>query len=135
MAFLDTSMVVRYLIGTPPELANRAAAVIDQVDALQVAGVTVLETAHVLTRVYRIPRQHVVDYLVEFLQKSNINLYALEKGLVIQALLTCRASGRISFGDALIWAAARTAGDPVVYSLDERFPADGLEILRGLADQ
>ena len=135
MAFLDTSMVVRYRFGTPPHLADRAAVVIDHVDDLQVAGVTVLEVPYVLTRVYRIPRQQVVDYLVEFLQKANIDLYALEKGLVIQALLTCRPSGRISLGDALIWAAVRTAGAPVVYSRDERFPADGLEILQGLAEQ
>jgi hypothetical protein len=28
----------------------------------------------------------------------------------------------------MVWAAARSAGAAVVYSLDERFPADGLEV-------
>ena len=87
-----------------------------------------LGVTYVLTRVYRISRQQVVDQLVEFLQKANINSYALDKGLVIQALLMCRQSGRVSFGDAVIWATARTAGDTVTYSFDDRFPSDGMEI-------
>ncbi len=127
-AFLDTSMVVRYLTGIPRELAVKAAEVIDRTEGLQVSAVTVLEAAYVLTRVYRIPREHVVDLLMEFLRKGNIESYALDKSLALQGLLMCRPSGRISFGDAMIWAAARTQGSNVVYSLDERFPQDGIMV-------
>ena len=130
-AFLDTSVVVRYLTGTPPELAQEAAAVIDQVDGLVITGVALAETAYVLTAVYRVPRQQVVDHLIEFVQKANISTFGLDKDTVLQGLLLCRPSGRVSFADALIWAAARSSTDRVVYSLDERFPADGLEIRRG----
>ena len=129
-AFLDTSVVVRYLTGDPPELAERAASIVDGVDELQVTDVVLTETAYVLTSVYQIPRDVVVDHLIAFLQKQNVSPFGLDKGLVLQALLLCRPSGRVSFADAMVWAAARSAGGELVYSLDERFPADGLEVRR-----
>ncbi len=129
--FLDTSMVVRYLTGDPPDLAERAAAVIDAEDDLTITDVVLAETAYVLTSVYRVPRGVVVDHLTALLQKANVTPYALDKGVVLQALLFCRPSGRVSFADAMVWAAARSAGSTVVYSLDERFPSDGLEVCVG----
>ena len=126
--FLDTSVVVRYLTGDPPELAERAARFIDSVDDLQVTDVVIAEAAYVLGSVYQVPRETVVDHLIAFLQKENISPFALDNGLVLQALLMCRPSGRVSFADAMIWAAARSAGSRVVYSFDERFPGDGLEV-------
>ena len=128
--FLDTSMLVRYLTGDPPQLAEQAARVIDGED-LKVTDVVLAETAYVLTSVYRVPRDVVVDHLITFLQKRNISPFALDKGFVLQSLLLCRPSGRTSFADALIWAAARSAGSKVIYSLDERFPTDGLEVRQG----
>jgi len=126
--FLDTSIIVRYLTGDTPELAEQAAKIIDSDEDLKISDVVLAETAYVLTSVYKIPREVVVDNLVTFMQKKNISPYALEKGLVLQALLFCRPSGRISFADAMVWAAARSAGNKIIYSLDERFPAEGIEI-------
>jgi predicted nucleic acid-binding protein len=54
----------------------------------------------------------------------------LDKGAVIQGLLLCRSSKRVSFADAMVWAAARSAGAEAVYSFDERFPAGGIAIRR-----
>ncbi len=129
--FLDTSMVVRYLTGDPPEQADLAAQVIDREDGLRVTDVVLVETGYVLTSVYQVPRDVVVDHLIALLQKRNISPFALDKGLVLQALLLCRPSGRVSFADAMLWAAARSSGEGVVYSLDQRFPEDGLEVRRG----
>lgn len=129
--FLDTSIVVRYLTGEPPELAEKAARIIDGEERLQVTDVVLAETAYVLTSVYGISRSVVVDHLIAFLQKENISPFALDKGVVLQALLLCRSSGRVSFADAMLWAAARSSGGNVVYSLDERFPEDGLQVRRG----
>lgn len=131
--FLDTSMVVRYLTGDPPEMARQAATVIDSQETLMVTDVVLAETAYVLTSVYRVARTDVVDHLIAFIQKENIAIYHLDKGNVLQGLLLCRPSGRVAFGDAMIWAAARSAGDGIVYSLDERFPDDGVEIRRKIA--
>ena len=128
--FLNTSIVVRYLTGDPPELADRAARIIDEEDELQVTDVVVAETAYVLTSVYKIARDLVVDHLIAFLQKENVGTFALDKSLILHALLLCRPSGRVPFADAMVWAAARSASSKVVYSLDERFPSDGLEVRR-----
>ena len=128
--FLDTSMVVRYLMGDSPHLADQAARVIDGEDELQVTDVVLAETAYVLTSVYQVSREAVVDHLTAFVEKRNISIFGLDKGIVLHALLLCRPSGRVSFADAMIWAAARSSGDDVVYTLDERLPADGVEIRR-----
>ena len=128
--FLDTSMVVRYLTGDSPGLAEQAARIIDGEDDLQLTDVVLVEAAYVLTSVYQVPREIVVDHLIAFLQKENITPFGLDKGLALQALLLCRPSGRVSFADAMVWAAARSAGAKVVYSLDERFPKDGLDVRR-----
>ena len=129
--FVDTSMVVRYLTDDPPELAEQAAQIIDRLDDLEVTDVVLAETGYVLTSVYQIPRDMVVDHLMTFVQKRNISVFSLDKGLVLQALILCRPSGRVSFADAMVWAAARSAGSRVIYSLDERFPRDGVEVRTG----
>ena len=129
-AFVDTSVVVRYLTGDPADQARAAASIIDAVD-VQITDVVLIETAFVLGSVYSIPRDVVVDRVTALARKENISFYALNKGLVLEALLMCRGSGRVSFADAMIWAAARSAGAEVVYSMDRRFPAEGIEVRAG----
>ena len=127
-AFLDTSIVVRYLTGDPPALADMAARIIDGEQELALTDMVIVETAYVLSSLYKVPRKAVVDSLLALIQKRNITLFALEKQLAMEALLLCRPSGRISFADAFIRAAARSAGAEVIYSLDERFPEEGIEV-------
>ncbi len=128
-ALLDTSVVVRYLTGDPPHLAARAARIIDGTHALAVSDVVIAETAYVLSTVYGVPRPALVDALVAFLQKRNVTSLRLDKGAVIQGLLLARPSKRVSFADAMVWAAARSARE-AVYSFDDRFPAEGIELRR-----
>ncbi|MFU8772628.1 MAG: PIN domain-containing protein [Anaerolineales bacterium] len=128
---LDTSMVVRYLTGDPPELAEQASQVIDHEENLRISDVVIAETAYVLTSVYQVPRKVVVDHLILFLQKGNIHPFALDKGIPLQALLLCRLSGRVSYADAIVWAQAQMTDEKTVYSLDNRFPQDGLRVLAG----
>ncbi len=126
--FLDTSMVVRYLTRDVPELAEQAANVIDGEEDLWLIGVVLAETDYVLRSVYHLARDYVVDSLMEFVQKENIRIYGVDKSLVLRGLQMCRPSARVSFADALIWATARSAGTEAVYSFDQRFPAEGLEV-------
>jgi len=128
IAFLDTNMVVRYITGMPSEMATRAAQVIDHLDNLWVTPVVVAETAHVLMSVYQVPRVEVVDHLIAFMLKKNINSHAIDEELIIQGLLLGRPSGGVSVADVLIWAEARSAGTQVVYTFDEAFPSEGLEV-------
>ena len=127
-AALDTSFVVRYLMGVPADAARQASKVIDSVEELEISGIALAETAFVLTTVYQVPRDRAADQLMELVRKGNISLTGLTKDLAVQGLLMCRPSGRVSFADALIWAAARSGGSEAVYSFDQRFPSDGLEV-------
>ena len=126
--FLDASVIVRYLTGLPPDEAVVAGSIIDQAEQLTIGGVALSETAFVLRSVYQLPRESIVDRLLEFVKRENIDTYGLDKGYLIQGLLMCRPSGRVSIGDALIWAEARSGDDNVVYSFDRRFPSDGIEV-------
>jgi predicted nucleic acid-binding protein len=128
---LDASVIVRYLLEEPSELATLAAGIIDSDEELGVTDGALLETAWVLNSVYRLPRAVVVDSLVDFLARANISTVNLDKGLMLQALLLCRPSQRVSFADALLWAAALSTSQRRVYSFDERFPSAGIEVRRG----
>jgi predicted nucleic acid-binding protein len=127
-AFLDASVLVRYLTDDLPEMAERAERLIESEAELWITETALIETAYVLLRTYGLARADIVDLLVDLLQRQNVTVHQLDKRLVITALLLCRPSGRVSFGDALIWAVARHAGPSIVYSFDRRFPADGLEV-------
>ena len=48
MIGLDTSVLVRYLVGTPSAQARRAAALVDGADEVGVSPVALAECAHVL---------------------------------------------------------------------------------------
>ena len=129
-SLLDTNVIVRYLVRNVPDMARRAAEIIEGPEQLLVTDVVLAETAYVLQSVYSIRRDLIVDALVAFVSRRNIGVLGLEKDLVLQALLLCRPSGRVSFADALVWAAARSSRIAAIYSFDERFPGDGLEIRR-----
>ena len=111
-------MLVRYLTGDPPDLADASAKVIDAEAELLISDVALVETAYVLSLVYGVPRETVVDHLIALLRKANIATFRLPKEYVLEALRLCRPSGRVSFADALIWAAAR-AEEATIYTLDD----------------
>ena len=130
--FLDTSVVVRFLTGEPPEMAVRAGRIISEVDNLLVTDVTLMETAHVLRTQYQSSREDTVDSLISLVRMDNISVYGLDKNLVLEGLIMCRPSGRVSVADAMIWAAARSSGARVIYTFDRRFPNEGLELRQEL---
>jgi predicted nucleic acid-binding protein len=125
--FLDASVLVRYLTDDPPEMADLAEALIETENPLLISETALAETAYVLLRTYRLPRAQAMDLLIDLVQRANIEVYRLNKENVIAALLLCRPSGRVSIGDALIWAVARQA-QGVVYSFDLRFPGAGIDL-------
>ena len=130
--FLDTNVIVRYLVGEPAEQAAEASRIIEEVANLQISGIALTETAFVLRSVYHISRETIIDNLTDLVQRDNISTYALDKSLVMQGLMMCRPSGRVSIGDAMIWAAARTNRASAIYTFDRRFPGEGIEIRQTL---
>ncbi|HLI50836.1 MAG TPA: PIN domain-containing protein [Thermomicrobiaceae bacterium] len=129
--FLDANVVVRYITRDVPESNDTVRQIIEETPDLVLTEGIIGEIAFVLSRNYLLARQDVVDALVALLQRTNIEVYNLDTALVIDALMLCRPSHRVSFADAMLWAVARSAGTNTrVYSLDKRFPRHGIELRR-----
>ncbi|MBM3926508.1 MAG: type II toxin-antitoxin system VapC family toxin [SAR202 cluster bacterium] len=126
--FLDTSALLRYLTGDLEPQARQAAALIESDEELLITSVVLAEAAYALNQFYGVERAKIVDYLVAFLQRANIETFDMDKSEALQGLMMCRPSGRVSFADALIWAAARSSPQNTVYSFDQAFPREGLEV-------
>ena len=131
-AFLDTNMALRYLTNEPSSMAAEARRIIFESRSLQVTAVALAETAYVLRTQNRVSREEIVDQLIELVSRDNISVYGIDKDLVLQGLRMCRPSGRVSIADAMIWAAARSAGARTIYTFDRRFPSEGLELRQEL---
>jgi predicted nucleic-acid-binding protein len=127
--FADTSLLVRYLTGDPPEMAQRAARIVDEVGALRITSVVLAETAYVLQSVYKVPRADIVHALQDLVMRRNV-VASLAKEHVVRALDLCRPSARVSFADALIWAEALAEPCRRVYTFDQRFPNQEIEVVR-----
>jgi predicted nucleic acid-binding protein len=126
--YLDTSILVRLLTGEPEDLAQRASALLRSGEMLWLTESALLETAHVLEKEYGNPRDAVVGALIALIREPYVQLHGLEYHALLQALLFCRGSRRVSFGDAFLWAAA-FADRGEVYSFDRRFPRDQVPVL------
>jgi predicted nucleic acid-binding protein len=128
--FLDTSIIVRYMTGDPPQMAEQAARLLDSEETLHLSEIALLETAYVLSSFYKVPRPALVDALVALVEKPNLLLTTLPKARVVEALRLCRESKRYSFADAMLWAQARELEVGRIYSFDGRFPNQGVEVVR-----
>lgn len=126
--FLDTSVVVRYLTDDPPEMAARAALLIDSRTSLAITDLVIVESGYVLTTDYGIDRSEVAEALAALMLRSNIECPQLSIPLVVRALQLAGGSKRVSFADALMWARARQVEAPIA-TFDRRFPTEGLVLL------
>lgn len=128
--FIDANVVLRFLLGDHPTMMTDAARLIESDRELLLTDVALIEVAYVLLTVYRVPRDEIVDTLRDLVLRTNISVPGIEKTFLIQGLEMTRASGRISFGDAMIWAAARSSAPAIVFSFDQRFPSNRVTMRR-----
>lgn len=110
MIGVDTSVVVRYLVGTPTDQASRAAALIDDVDQeIGVPMVALAECAHVLRTQYEVDPLDIVDSLVGLIQRENIRVLGIRSDILVEMLIRARALPGRPIGDAMIVAASLAA--------------------------
>ena len=126
--WLDTNMILRYLLGEPQDQAQSAAAIIEHSDLILISPVILAESFFVLFTVYRRSRAEIGDSLAGLVNRENIQVSNIEKAFVIEALSMCRDSGRVKVADALLWAEARTSGQATIYTFDRRFPDQGVTL-------
>ena len=118
MIGLDTSVLIRYLVGTPPAQGRRAAAVIDGTDNLGLPLVALVETAHVLRTQYGVARLDIVNTLIDLVSRENLVVLGLPKADAVEALGRARSLPGSPIPDAFIAATARWAGAVPVYTFD-----------------
>ena len=121
MIGVDTSVVVRYLVGEPPDQAKRAAGVIDGDADVGISILVIVEAAHVLRSNYELARSDILDALIDLVSRTNLIPLELSKADVMDALVRARAFPSSPLQDALIAASARAFGALPVFTFDDRF--------------
>ena len=115
-SFVDTNVLVRHLVGDPPDMARRATAFLATEKLLFLADLIVAETVYVLESFYEIDRSRIAEAMR--------SLLAMESVRVIDAPLLLRAIAlyedqRLDFADAYLVACAEITGVTRVASFDK----------------
>jgi len=106
---LDTSVIVRYLVGTPPAQARRAARLIDSQSDVGVSLVALAECAHVLRTQYGVDQGDIIDSLIGIVQRENVRILGLRTEVLVESLVRARALPGRPITDAMIVASSIAA--------------------------
>jgi len=125
---LDTSVVVRYLVGTPVPQAKRAARLIDD-DGVDcgVSIVALAECAHVLRTQYDVGQRDIIEALIGFVQRANVSVVDLAPDALVETLVRARDLPGRPIADALLVAASRAAGALPLATFDRGQRRYGIE--------
>jgi len=105
----DTSVLVRYLVGTPAAQARRAARLIDGEEEIGVSVVALAECAHVLRTQYGIGQRDVIDALIGLVQRENVSVTDARTDILVAMLVRARDLAGRPIPDAMIVGAALAA--------------------------
>jgi len=105
----DTSVLVRYLVGTPAAQAHRAAKLMDGDEEIGVSVVALAECAHVLRTQYQVPQPDIIEALIGLVQRENVRIIDLRPDLAVELLVRARGRPGRPIPDALIVAACLQA--------------------------
>jgi len=126
MISVDSSVLVRYLVGEPAEQARRAQAIIEGDQPVAIPVVVLLETAHVLRTQYGVERRDVLDTLLELVTRAGVEILGVNRGLVIEALVRARELPGSPLPDALVAATVRDAGAVPLFTFDRDLARHGV---------
>lgn len=121
MIAVDTSVVVRYLVGTPMDQAERAIRLVEEQTEVAISLIVLAEASHVLRSFYRLERTEIIDRLIELLTRENVTSLEISKADALDALQRARSYQSAPITDALISAACRALGAVPIYTFDRRF--------------
>ncbi len=109
MIGVDTSVLVRYLVGTPPAQARKAAALVDGPEEIGLSPVALAECAHVLRTQYGVERGDILESLIALVQRENVRVLGLRTDVLLGVLVRARQLPGRPIPDALIVAASLAA--------------------------
>ena len=121
-AFLDTSVLVQFLVGERGDLTERATELLDNLsdrdELLHISTTVILETVYVLHGTYGVPRDVVAETLTRFIGLPGIVLP--EAGDVIDAFNLWADQSPLSFADCYHLVLAKSLGLSRIYSFDKK---------------
>lgn len=109
MIGIDTSVVVRYLVGTPASQARRAARLIDGDEEIGVSLVALAECAHVLRTQYGVAEPDIIDSVIGLVQRENVRVLGIRTEPLVEMLILAKGLPGRPIPDAMIVAASAAA--------------------------
>ena len=128
MISVDTSVVVRHLIGSPPSEARRATTLLEGSERVGLPVTVLVETAHVLRTQYGVGRGDVSEALLAVVTRENIAVIGLGTDDTIEALVAARSQPGWPIPDALILYQARVARALPLYTFDAGMARYGIAV-------
>ena len=130
MIGLDTSVLVRYLVGTPAAQATRAARLIDD-DAVEygVSPVALAECAHVLRTQYQVGQRDIIDALIALVQRANVRVLGQRTDVLVETLVRARDLPGRPIPDAMIVAASLASEAVPLATFDRDQRRYGIKVL------
>jgi predicted nucleic acid-binding protein len=120
-------VLLRFLTGSPPELAGRAARLLEKAQrreiSLRVHSVVVAETVWVLESFYGYSREEVSGALIALLEQPALRV---EGARIVVRALEAMAQQNVDFADSLLAETARSR-DESIASFDRDFRKLGVE--------
>ena len=116
---LDTSVIVRILVGDKPESCKKIMKLLEQRMTFVVEDLALSETVYVLETVYRFPRAEIVDLLNFFLTRyaDKIEYNRRLTALVFPFYLE---HPKLSYNDCCLAYGAEINGAEPLYTLDKK---------------
>jgi predicted nucleic acid-binding protein len=115
----DTSVLVRYLVGSPAAEARLAARLIDADGReIGVSPVALAECAHVLRTQYEVPQRDIIDGLIALVQRENVRVLGLRADALVEMLVRARGMPGRPIPDAMIVAAAMVSDATALATFD-----------------
>ena len=115
-SFIDTNVLVRHLIGDPPDMARRATAFLATEKLLFLADLIVAETVYVLESFYEIDRSRIAEAMRSLLAMESVRV--IDAPLLLRAIALYEGQ-RLDFADAYLVACAEITGVTRVASFDK----------------
>lgn len=128
MIAIDTSVVVRYLVGSPAAQARRARRLMEGPNEVGVPLVALVECAHVLRTQYDVAQPALIDLLIDLVQRRNVTLLGLTNEAAVSALVRARSLPGRPVPDALIVATAEEFRALPLSTFDAGMGRYGIEV-------
>lgn len=128
---LDTSALLRYLIGDDARLADCVARVIEGDEPVGISTPVLVEAVHTLRGLPNaLSNPEVADTLIELLAHENVVLTDLSSDLASAAIAGVRHLSPRHIVDALICAGARHAGATCLLTHDSKFASRMVPVMQ-----